>query len=50
MMQFSYILFTFTAILAAAVSAAPAEAGKSDCGHVCFPKDHKCPAGLVSRQ
>ncbi|OQD86625.1 hypothetical protein PENANT_c007G11548 [Penicillium antarcticum] len=32
-MQFSSILFAITALLAAAVSAAPAEAGKSNCGH-----------------
>lgn len=47
-MQFSSIIFAITALLAVAVSAAPAEAGKSNCGHVCFSKDHKCPSGLVS--
>ncbi|KAF5863953.1 hypothetical protein ETB97_009060 [Aspergillus alliaceus] len=45
-MQFFSVLFAITALLAAVVSAAPAEAGKSNCGHVCFPKDHKCPSGL----
>jgi hypothetical protein len=48
-MQFPYILIALTTLLAAGVSAAPAEAGKSDCGHVCRPKDFKCPNGLVSR-
>ncbi|OQD94805.1 hypothetical protein PENVUL_c130G03302 [Penicillium vulpinum] len=45
-MQFSYILFGITTLLATVVTAAPAEAGKSDCGRVCYPKDHKCSEGL----
>lgn len=53
-MQFS-ILFAVTALLAAAVSAAPAEnaqaaeAAANRCGSFCFQKGHKCSGGMVSR-